>query len=611
LPPDGKLVDSTLGYFIRPGGHSLTPDDWKAFMDFADKRLGTPAKPHLASSVARSLGVAAGAPKESNVAPVEVPRWEMHEFTVRGRNFAGNPFCDAVLAGGFTAPTGKTNTIEGFYDGEDTWRLRFAPDEEGNWRYRLHCETAGIFQDGEFRCTAPRGRGFIRVHPQNPYAFAYADGEPFFPMGDTCYGLYDDSPITPALRREYLDTRRHQRFNFVRMSVGHSEARAAADPAFWAWGGTPTKPDFDRFNPIFFRGLDGLFRDLQASGMNVELLLLNFYRRPFTDTSQWTPARERLWIHYVLARYAAFNNVFLWTLANEYETHPDGQYRLDRPGDVEWAKAIARLVKQLDPYRHPVTVHPVVSASTHGSSPRDSFDAPWRIGEFFGEEAALDVLSQQTGQSGEGVVWNEQLQSWVGDDPNLVASLRADRRFNKPVLNTESGYEYLRGHSTEKKQVHHTDKVRRSAWRIVCAGGYFAGGFHGTIGHSDVWNRIDAPNRYTFTVQDEGAGAQLGALYDFFTALPFWRLQPFDGVTGESAVALAESSHFYVVYLPRGGKTTVDLKAVDGQLAARWFNPRNGKFGETFLVRDTQSADFTAPDENDWTLLLKRAATRE
>ena len=135
------------------------------------------------------------------------------------------------------------------------------------------------------------------------------------------------------------------------MSVGHSEACAAADPSFWAWGGTAVKPDLDRLNPVFFRGLDELFRDLRARGMNVELLLLNFYRRPFTATKFWTPARERLWLRYVVARYAAFDNVFLWTLANEYETHPDGRYRLDRPDDVAWAKATAQLVKQLDPYR--------------------------------------------------------------------------------------------------------------------------------------------------------------------------------------------------------------------------------------------------------------------
>src|SRR6185369_17416235 len=98
---------------------------------------------------------------------------------------------------------------------------------------------------------------------------------------------------------------------------------------------------------------------------------------------------------------------------------------------------------------------PVVSASTRGGSPRDPIEEPWRIGEFFGEEAAIDVLSQQTGQRGDGTMWDEELQCWIGDSTTLVASLAADRRFKKPVLNTENGYEYLRDHATEKKQVHH------------------------------------------------------------------------------------------------------------------------------------------------------------
>jgi hypothetical protein len=39
LPPDGELIDGTLGYYLRPGGHSLLREDWKIFLDFADKRL--------------------------------------------------------------------------------------------------------------------------------------------------------------------------------------------------------------------------------------------------------------------------------------------------------------------------------------------------------------------------------------------------------------------------------------------------------------------------------------------------------------------------------------------------------------------------------------------
>jgi hypothetical protein len=39
LPESEKLVDSRLGYYIRPGKHSMTTGDWKVFLDYADKYL--------------------------------------------------------------------------------------------------------------------------------------------------------------------------------------------------------------------------------------------------------------------------------------------------------------------------------------------------------------------------------------------------------------------------------------------------------------------------------------------------------------------------------------------------------------------------------------------
>jgi hypothetical protein len=360
-------------------------------------------------------------------------------------------------------------------------------------------------------------------------------------------------------------------------------------------------------------------------GMNAELIVLSYYQPPFTDVKAWTAKRQRQWLRYITARYAAFPNLFLWTIANEYETHPDGRYRLVVPDDPDWAKATARFIKHHDPYRHLVTVHPVVSSvpaktfketrgsegvgiAGNGRSPNDPFDPPWRIGEFFGVDDAMDVLSQQTGQYGAGVVWNEELQCWTGDAPDLTASLRADRRYGRPVLNTENGYEYLRGQPTQNKQVHHTDKVRHSAWRIVCAGGYFAAGFNGTIGHSDFWNRIDAPNHYTFIVKDEGAAGQLGFLYDFFTSLPFWRMQPFDGVAPETAVALAEPGRVYVVYLPHGGKTAVDLSKAESPLIAGSINPRDGTRSGPFEVSDSGHVEFQTPDDLDWALHISAQA---
>jgi hypothetical protein len=42
FPEVNHVVDSTLGYFIRPGKHSMTKGDWKVFLDFADKHFGIP-----------------------------------------------------------------------------------------------------------------------------------------------------------------------------------------------------------------------------------------------------------------------------------------------------------------------------------------------------------------------------------------------------------------------------------------------------------------------------------------------------------------------------------------------------------------------------------------
>jgi hypothetical protein len=42
MPETNKLIDSNLGFFIRPGKHSMTKLDWQYFLDFADKQWGKP-----------------------------------------------------------------------------------------------------------------------------------------------------------------------------------------------------------------------------------------------------------------------------------------------------------------------------------------------------------------------------------------------------------------------------------------------------------------------------------------------------------------------------------------------------------------------------------------
>jgi dienelactone hydrolase len=45
MPPRRKLVDSRLGYYIREGKHSMLADDWRVFMDYADKQWNRTTPP--------------------------------------------------------------------------------------------------------------------------------------------------------------------------------------------------------------------------------------------------------------------------------------------------------------------------------------------------------------------------------------------------------------------------------------------------------------------------------------------------------------------------------------------------------------------------------------
>ena len=42
IPPLRALVNSPLGYHIREGKHSMTPEDWEVFLSFADRHWGKP-----------------------------------------------------------------------------------------------------------------------------------------------------------------------------------------------------------------------------------------------------------------------------------------------------------------------------------------------------------------------------------------------------------------------------------------------------------------------------------------------------------------------------------------------------------------------------------------
>ena len=66
----------------------------------------------------------------------------------------GNPFTDVTLTAQFSHG-GLSVNVHGFYDGNDTWRVRFMPQEEGEWSYATSSNFTQLNQQkGNFICIA-------------------------------------------------------------------------------------------------------------------------------------------------------------------------------------------------------------------------------------------------------------------------------------------------------------------------------------------------------------------------------------------------------------------------------------------------------------------------
>lgn len=63
--------------------------------------------------------------------------------------------------------------------------------------------------------------------------------------------------------------------------------------------------------------------------------------------------------------------------------------------------------------------------------------------------------------------------------------------------------------------------------------------------------------------------------------IPFWEMRNADALVGNAEntnakFCLAKAGQLYLVYLPNGGTTDLDLAGASGTFAVRWFNPRAG-----------------------------------
>jgi hypothetical protein len=478
-----------------------------------------------------------------------VPRWGLFEIPVANERNYANPFADVTLEASFTAPSGGRLKAFGFYEGEKTWCLRFMPDEAGSWRYEAKFSDGASGVTGSFQCVQGNLHGPLRVRRENSLWFEHADATPFFVRA---FHLWRVDALDEATWGKTLDFLKAQGFNAV---VGPH----LAPPDRLPWQRNQQgKLDFARFNLAVWRNLDRALDKLAKRGM--VLIPFNLFGGTNGMPKIPTEADEDLFLRYWVARWSGFWNA-TFQPTSEWE---------EEFSEAHILRLGARL-RELDGGRHLVSVHALKAGS------RRVQEAAW-----YDYHTVQDKLT----------------------DHNFARYWSSTRLLHAQVPKPVLAHEHLwEGNRYQKEAGLDPHNLRRAAWVLTLAGA--------AINYAD---EVAPPRRHSHEEESyasRGAAMQpLGLTYpylkilgDFIESLCWWEMKPASDVA-TPGFCLANPGKAYVVYLPEGGATVLTLPP--GTYRANWLNPRDGKLGEPFAVEGGGQRKFQAPDENDWTLLLRK-----
>jgi Domain of unknown function (DUF5060)/Protein of unknown function (DUF4038)/Domain of unknown function (DUF5605) len=280
----------------------------------------------------------------------EIEQWSVFEVELHGPA-DGNPFVNVKLSAEFSLqdqPNARHIQVNGFYDGDGRFRLRFMPDRKGSWQYATSSNVSQLDgRRGSFKVVEPSKANHGPVQVSNIVHFAYADGTPFFPVGTTCYAWIHQ---TDALQKETLVTLAASPFNKVRMCVfpkwyDHNRK----EPSLYPFEGTaPNQWDFTRFNPAFFRHFEESVQALGRLGIEADVILFHPYDQGHWRFDQMPADADDRYLRYVVARLSAYRNVW-WSLANEYDL-------LKAKKESDWDRFF-QIVAHDDPYGHLRSIH--------------------------------------------------------------------------------------------------------------------------------------------------------------------------------------------------------------------------------------------------------------
>jgi hypothetical protein len=216
----------------------------------------------------------------------------------------------------------------------------------------------------------------------NTYHFAYADGVAYKQIGTTCYVW---SHQGDELEEQTLATLGTAPFNKMRMCVfpksyDYNQNEPVYHPFERNAGGDF---DFTRLHPPFFQHLERRIADLQALGIEADIILFHPYDRwGFITMDAQSDDR---YLRYIVARLAAYRNVW-WSMANEWDLCKSKTM-------ADWDRYF-RIVQESDPYGHLRSIHNCFALYDHAK--------PWVTHQSIQANDMLNLGFEQIG------VWRER-----------------------------------------------------------------------------------------------------------------------------------------------------------------------------------------------------------
>ncbi len=359
----------------------------------------------------------------------ELGRYDALDIKVTAQTAHANPYDARVmrLDSIFTAPDGVQTAIPGFWNGKDSWHVRFTPSQVGEWHYQLLIKDPGgisVPTQGSFTVTASDLHGAIqigsRVDPAySSHYLAYQDGTPFYGIGhadalNIIKGGYDLDSGFPTL---YKLQAAHE--NYI---------------VWWPFYNTsPISNSYDNYFAPKMDIMDLVVRDAQKK--NIKLIFTIWDHPELRDsTHAWGPGQwqsngfsklgdinsfftsEEAWAwqenlyRYIIARWGYSTAIGMWMTVSEI----NGTNAYDQTNP--WHEKVNAYFQTNDPYHHPTTAS--MSGDVDWPEGHKVMDVPQvHVYDFKNGDAKIDdvhaaaVLAHWT-----ELMWSQsEKPNWVGE----------------------------------------------------------------------------------------------------------------------------------------------------------------------------------------------------